>query len=50
VAAAVRMRSESQSVATIARALGVGASSVARALSKVDSEHAHVFPSVDQQN
>ena len=37
VAAAVNMRSEHQSVATIARVLGVGASSVARALSRLDS-------------
>ena len=37
VAAAVSMRSEEQSIATIARVLGVGASSVARALSRVDS-------------
>jgi DNA invertase Pin-like site-specific DNA recombinase len=40
VAAAVSMRSERQSIATIARVLGVGASSVTRALSKVDSGHA----------
>ena len=37
VAAAVSMRSEQQSIATIARVLGVGASSVARALSRLDS-------------
>jgi hypothetical protein len=42
------MRSDRQSIAAIARVLGVGTSSVARALSKVDSEHEHA--SVDQQN
>ncbi len=47
VTAAVRMRSERQSIAAIARVLGVGASSVARALSKVDSEH--LLALVDQQ-
>ena len=40
VAAVVSMRSDQQSIATIARVLGVGASSVTRALSKVDSGHA----------
>lgn len=34
VAAAVRMRSERPSIAAIARVLGVGTSSIARALSK----------------
>ena len=48
VAAAVRMRSERQSIATVGRVLGVCASSVARAPSKVDSEH--VLASVDQEN
>lgn len=48
VAAAVRMRSERQSVAAIARVLGVGASSVARALSTVDGEHS--LASADQEN
>lgn len=38
VAAAVRMRADGQSVAHIAKVLGVGASSVARALAKVDEE------------
>lgn len=35
-AAAVRMRADGQSVAHIAKVLGVGASSVSRALAKVD--------------
>jgi len=39
VAAAVSMRSERQSIAAIARVLGVGASSVTRALSKVDQRN-----------
>lgn len=38
VAAAVRMRADGKSVAHIAKVLGVGASSVARALAKVDDE------------
>jgi DNA invertase Pin-like site-specific DNA recombinase len=39
VAAAVRMRSDNQSIATIGRVLGVGASSVARALLQVDQQN-----------
>ena len=37
VAAAVNMRSQNQNVAMSARVLVVGASSVARALSKIDN-------------
>ena len=38
IAAAVKMRAEEHSVAHIAKVLGVGASSVSRALAKVDDE------------
>lgn len=42
VAAAVRLRADEESVAKIARTLGVGASSVARALAKYDVDQVHV--------
>lgn len=41
IAAAVGMHAERQSIAAIARVLGVGASSVARALATADLEAAH---------
>ena len=46
VAAAVRMRSEQQSIAAIARVLGVGASSVARALA--NNDRGYVLALADQ--
>jgi DNA invertase Pin-like site-specific DNA recombinase len=44
VQAAVRMRTEGDSIAQIARTFGVGASSVSRALAKHDEETAVTTP------
>lgn len=46
-AAAIKMRAERQSIAAIARVLGVGASSVVRALAKVDAAHVYNLPSAE---